>query len=166
MQKQYKITCNLNKKHINIDFYSTPIHMMKQFILQSCIIAFTGLILISCGENQPVQEPPKTDETNTVQSVQKQNMQIGDLEQEEPIQEKQYQPIIGDTTVDIDDIEYPMPSGRVISVLITGIDSRLGEKTARADANHLVRFFLDSGCVEVISVPRSTYASPLAVIAI
>ena len=28
--------------------------MMKQFILQSCIIAFTGLILISCGENQPV----------------------------------------------------------------------------------------------------------------
>jgi anionic cell wall polymer biosynthesis LytR-Cps2A-Psr (LCP) family protein len=85
-------------------------------------------------------------------------MQIGDLEQEDPTQEKQYQPIIGDTTVDIDDIEYPMPSGRVISVLITGIDSRLGEKTARADANHLVRFFLDSGCVEVISVPRSTYA--------
>ena len=158
MQKQCKTICNSNKKHINIDFYSTPIQMMKQFILHSCIIAFTGLILISCGENQPAQEPSKTDGNNNVQSVQKQNMQIGDLEQEEPTQEKQYQPIIGDTTIDIDDIEYPMPSGRVISVLITGIDSRLGEKTARADANHLVRFFLDSGCVEVISVPRSTYA--------
>jgi hypothetical protein len=54
--------------------------------------------------------------------------------------------------------EFPMPSGRVVNVLITGIDSRLGQKSARADANHIVRFFLDSGCIEIISIPRGTFA--------
>jgi len=54
--------------------------------------------------------------------------------------------------------EFPMPNGRVVNVLITGIDSRLGEKSARADANHVVRFFLDSGCIEIISIPRGTFA--------
>jgi hypothetical protein len=51
-----------------------------------------------------------------------------------------------------------MPSGRVVNVLITGIDSRLGQKSARADANHIVRFFLDSGQIEIISIPRGTFA--------
>jgi len=54
--------------------------------------------------------------------------------------------------------DFPMPSGRVVNVLITGIDSRLGQKSARADANHVVRFFLDSGCIEIISIPRGTFA--------
>ena len=54
--------------------------------------------------------------------------------------------------------EFPMPNGRVVNVLITGIDSRLGQKSARADANHIVRFFLDSGCIEIISIPRGTFA--------
>ncbi len=54
--------------------------------------------------------------------------------------------------------DFPMPSGRVINVLITGIDSRLGQKSARADANHVVRFFLDSGCIEIISIPRGTFS--------
>ncbi len=54
--------------------------------------------------------------------------------------------------------DFPMPSGRVINVLITGIDSRLGQKSARADANHVVRFFLDSACIEIISIPRGTFS--------
>jgi hypothetical protein len=54
--------------------------------------------------------------------------------------------------------DFPMPPGRVVNVLITGIDSRLGQKSARADANHIVRFFLDSGCIEIISIPRGTFA--------
>jgi anionic cell wall polymer biosynthesis LytR-Cps2A-Psr (LCP) family protein len=45
-----------------------------------------------------------------------------------------------------------------VNLLVTGIDARLGEHSGRADANHVVRFFLDSGCVEVISIPRGTYA--------
>ncbi|MBM4173916.1 MAG: LytR family transcriptional regulator [Ignavibacteria bacterium] len=114
------------------------------------------LFLISCGSNEGTPENPPTVKNDPQQEIQQpaetQNIQPNDNAAQV------YKPIIGDTSVDIENMDYPMPSGRVISVLITGIDSRLGEKTARADANHLVRFFLDSGQVEVISVPRSTYA--------
>jgi anionic cell wall polymer biosynthesis LytR-Cps2A-Psr (LCP) family protein len=65
---------------------------------------------------------------------------------------------VTDSTIHIKNDTYPRPSGRVINLLITGIDARLGEHSGRADANHLVRFFLDSGCIEVISIPRGTYA--------
>lgn len=131
---------------------------MKQLFLHTSIIAIMGLGLISCGEDSPSPEPEIIKQSGKVESDHQKNIKAGDLEQEITNQDQQLQPIIGDTMVDIDEMEYPMPSGRVINVLITGIDSRLGEKTARADANHLVRFFLDSGCVEIISVPRSTYA--------
>ncbi len=49
-------------------------------------------------------------------------------------------------------------SGERISILITGVDSRLGVKSKRADANHLLNIWLDSGFVEIISVPRGTDA--------
>ena len=109
--------------------------------------------LLSCDSNQEIpQQPSPVKKKQHAQPAETQNIQPNDNAAQV------YKPIIGDTSVDIENMDYPMPSGRVISVLITGIDSRLGEKTARADANHLVRFFLDSGQVEVISVPRSTYA--------
>ncbi len=158
MQKQCKDIYNSNKKLINNEFYIRNKQKMKQYFLHLCLMAITGLMFISCGDNTPVPEVPKMSQSSRVNSDDQKNIEKADLEQEEIDQERQYQQIIGDTSVDIDEMEFPMPSGRVITVLITGIDSRLGEKTARADANHLVRFFLDSGCVEVISVPRSTYA--------
>lgn len=46
-----------------------------------------------------------------------------------------------DSSVILDPDLFPKPSGRIVNVMIIGIDSRLGEKTARADANHLIRFF-------------------------
>lgn len=65
---------------------------------------------------------------------------------------------VTDSTIQIKSDTYPKPSGRVVNLLITGIDARLGEHSGRADANHVVRFYLDSGCVEVISIPRGTMA--------
>jgi anionic cell wall polymer biosynthesis LytR-Cps2A-Psr (LCP) family protein len=65
---------------------------------------------------------------------------------------------ITDSTIQIKNDTYPRPAGRVVNLLVAGIDARLGEHSGRADANHVVRFFLDSGCVEVISIPRGTYA--------
>ena len=53
---------------------------------------------------------------------------------------------------------FPKPGGQVVNVMITGTDSRLGVNVNHADANHLVRFFVDSGYVEIISIPRDTYA--------
>lgn len=47
-------------------------------------------------------------------------------------------------------------SGKRISVLITGVDSRIGYKGKRADANHLVNIYLDSAFIEIISIPRAT----------
>lgn len=63
---------------------------------------------------------------------------------------------VTDTTVTLKASDFPTPSGRVVNVMVTGLDSRLGDPMGHADANHLVRFFLDSGCIEIISIPRDT----------
>ncbi len=53
---------------------------------------------------------------------------------------------------------FPKPGGAVVNIMITGTDSRVGDNVNHADANHLVRFFTDSGYIEIISIPRDTYA--------
>ncbi len=50
----------------------------------------------------------------------------------------------------------PSIGGRVVNVAVIGVDSRLGETGARSDAIHLFTFSLDSGVVEIMSVPRET----------
>lgn len=64
---------------------------------------------------------------------------------------------VTDSTVSLRSGGHPQPSGRVISIAVTGLDSRLGDPMGHADANHIMRFFIDSGCVEIISIPRDTY---------
>lgn len=66
--------------------------------------------------------------------------------------------VLTDSTIRLRSGSFPKPGGRVVNMMITGVDSRLGDPTMHADANHLVRFFLDSGCIEIISLPRDTYA--------
>jgi hypothetical protein len=51
----------------------------------------------------------------------------------------------------------PPIGGRLIHVLIIGIDSRLSVRDARADALHLVTINPDSAVVEIMSIPRDTY---------
>jgi len=46
-----------------------------------------------------------------------------------------------------------------LNVLVYGVDSRLGHERARADAIHLVSIDLDTGLVEVVSVPRGLYSN-------
>jgi len=48
--------------------------------------------------------------------------------------------------------------GRRINIAVTGLDNRLGTRSNHADANHVISFLLDSGLVEITSVPRDTYA--------
>lgn len=52
----------------------------------------------------------------------------------------------------------PPIGGRLINVLIVGIDSRLSARHARADALHLVTINPDSAVVEIMSIPRDTYS--------
>lgn len=49
-------------------------------------------------------------------------------------------------------------SGKRINIAITGVDSRLGQRFKHADANHVISILADSGRIEIISVPRDTYA--------
>lgn len=51
----------------------------------------------------------------------------------------------------------PYIRGRVINIAVVGVDSRLGTSGARADAIHLLTVSIDSGIVEIMSVPRETY---------
>lgn len=51
----------------------------------------------------------------------------------------------------------PPIGGRLINILIVGIDSRLSARDARADALHLVTVNPDSAIVEIMSIPRDTY---------
>jgi len=62
-----------------------------------------------------------------------------------------------DSVVVATDKPCPRCAGRKISICITGVDSRIGDKVVHADANHLVNVWLDSGIVEVVSIPRGTF---------
>jgi anionic cell wall polymer biosynthesis LytR-Cps2A-Psr (LCP) family protein len=46
--------------------------------------------------------------------------------------------------------------GDRVSIIITGLDGRLGTRSGHADANHLLNIWLDSAVIEVISIPRGT----------
>ena len=49
-------------------------------------------------------------------------------------------------------------SGKRINIAVTGVDSRLGDSYRHADANHVISILVDSGKIEIISVPRDTYS--------
>jgi len=64
---------------------------------------------------------------------------------------------------ELDRIFSAMEDGRkdttsnVINITVTGLDTRMGSGCNHADANHLIRIFLDSGKIEIISIPRGTF---------
>jgi len=126
------------------------------------ILIFGMLLIGSCSqeskqsgpENIQVQGAKSENNTDTVPII-KDTMTVQKIDS---VKKDSIAKILTDSTILGIRKDFPMPSGRVVNVLITGIDSRLGQKSARADANHIVRFFLDSGCIEIISIPRGTFA--------
>jgi hypothetical protein len=50
-------------------------------------------------------------------------------------------------------------TSRRLNILVFGTDSRIGENYTHTDANHVISLHLDSGTVEIISVPRDTYSN-------
>ncbi len=51
----------------------------------------------------------------------------------------------------------PPVGGKVINILVAGLDSRIGAKGARSDAIHLFTVNPDSAIVDITSIPRGTY---------
>jgi anionic cell wall polymer biosynthesis LytR-Cps2A-Psr (LCP) family protein len=49
-------------------------------------------------------------------------------------------------------------NGKRINIAVTGVDSRIGERYRHADANHIISLLLETGQIEIYSVPRDTYA--------
>lgn len=49
-------------------------------------------------------------------------------------------------------------SGNRINIVITGVDSRIGERYKHADANHIISIIPDKNSIEIFSIPRDTYA--------
>ncbi len=48
--------------------------------------------------------------------------------------------------------------GRAIHIAVTGVDSRVGDRTPHADGNHVLSIYPDSGKIVITSVPRDTPA--------
>ncbi len=53
----------------------------------------------------------------------------------------------------------PLRGGRKVAISVCGVDSRVGEHVEHADANHVIVIWLDSGVVDVLSIPRGTPAN-------
>ncbi|MBI5326368.1 MAG: hypothetical protein HZB41_14025 [Ignavibacteriae bacterium] len=49
-------------------------------------------------------------------------------------------------------------TGRRINIAVIGVDARLGTRSKRADANHVISILIDQGIVEITSIPRDTPA--------
>lgn len=121
-------------------------------LLPLCIIV--ALFVISCNTgNDDVSEVPPPDSVSTVTDsvAKKKSTKLN----EEGIDTTTFH--VSDTTITLKNQDFPAVNGKVVNVMITGVDSRLGDPMGHADANHLLRFWLDSGCVEIISIPRDTY---------
>ena len=126
-------------------------------------ILIFGMLLIGSCSQEPKQSEPENIQVQAAKSENKSDTVVISkdtiaIQKIDSVKKDSVAKIVTDSTILGIRKEFPMPSGRVVNVLITGIDSRLGQKSARADANHIVRFFLDSGCIELISIPRGTFA--------
>lgn len=143
-----------------IYFLNPRVNMGKYYRV---FILIFGMLLIGSCSQEPKQSGPESIQVQGAKSEKKTDTvpimkDTIAVQKIDSIKKDSVAKILTDSTILGIRKDFPMPSGRVVNVLITGIDSRLGQKSARADANHVVRFFLDSGCIEIISIPRGTFA--------
>ena len=115
---------------------------------QPLILLLVLVSIIACErhEPQPVPEPEPLSAVDSASSMM----------DEEPLDSFLFE--VNDSLIRLRADTVPKPGGAVVNIMVTGTDSRLGDNVSHADANHLVRFFTDSGYVEIISIPRDTYA--------
>lgn len=116
-----------------------------RFVTYAWLLAI-ALVIVACGQNTSTVDQQAADSAAAQQAVAGAN--------KDGIDTSTF--TVTDTTITLRNGDFPTPSGRVVNVMVTGLDSRLGDPMGHADANHLVRFFLDSGCIEIISIPRDT----------
>lgn len=123
--------------------------------IASLVIACT--IVASCTRSSDTEEAEFQSKQDSVSRITDSASLAAMKVEEENVDTTSF--TITDSTIQIKRDIYPTVTGRIVSLLVTGIDARLGEGSGRADANHIIRFILDSGYIEIISIPRGTYAN-------
>jgi anionic cell wall polymer biosynthesis LytR-Cps2A-Psr (LCP) family protein len=92
----------------------------------------------------------KRDTSNTTIRTDSTHKRDNDINKTKPI-ELQY-------GIDRDGGKLTPYRGRRVNIAVIGVDARIGTSTKHADANHIVSVMLDSGKIEIISIPRDTPA--------
>lgn len=126
---------------------------MERSKTQWFITLLCAILLTACSVSEQEQQPDALPDSLTQDSVHADtvgNKAVADVDNGSA------DFVVTDTTMTLRQSQFPKPTGSVINVMITGVDTRMGAYGTHADANQLVRFFLDSGMVEIISVPRDT----------
>lgn len=137
---------------------------MKYIFIIIAIIVFFSIIMCDNSENEKeiYDTVELTDSINSLDSVEEDHWIDSDL-----VKEEEY--ILVSNPNDTGIIKYGIDDnagknirriykGRRINIALTGLDSRMGRRDNHADANHILSVLLDSGLVEIISIPRDTYA--------
>jgi hypothetical protein len=137
---------------------------MKYIFIIIAIIVFFAIIMCDNSENEKeiYDTVELTDSINSLDSVEEDHWIDSDL-----VKEEEY--ILVSNPNDTGIIKYGIDDnagknirriykGRRINIALTGLDSRMGRRDNHADANHILSVLLDSGLVEIISIPRDTYA--------
>ncbi|MFN8367776.1 MAG: hypothetical protein U0Y96_11135 [Candidatus Kapaibacterium sp.] len=108
-----------------------------RFYAISTVIVCCLTLLLSCGESSE----HKLSTVDTVQKTTKKqkakHLDIPTVTEQESQQNITYK-------------------GRSINISVCGVDSRLNENVQHADANHVLRFWVDEGALEIIDIPRDT----------
>ena len=138
-----------------------------QSTIKSLIFLFALCFIIACGseEKEPVKEVVKPKKTKEEIKKEKDSAFIAAVTVEE---KDSVEPVRvsypGNKNIHYEiDAEAGKKSktvytGNRVNIAITGVDGRLGTATKHADANHVISILLDSGKIEITSIPRDTPA--------
>lgn len=120
--------------------------------MRSRLNLFLSLLLtvfvFACHKDEPIKEQASDNKEA--------------IEQETPAEQKnrskQEAKLAADSLFMKMNQEMPRFEGRCINVSVCGVDSRLNDNVQHADANHVLRFWIDQGVVEIVDIPRDTHA--------
>ena len=107
-------------------------------------------VLLSCSD---AEESSRTEELNTTQ----QQTEDASLSKEDMLKEVDTSTFeISDSVIRQKKQIFPQPGGRIVNILISGVEPSSSIQPSGYYAHHIVRFFIDSGIIEIVSI------SPLA----
>lgn len=131
-------------------YYSMTLFGFLYRSLGACVALFA----LSCSDSSRRNEPADGDMNDTSVSAKKSSVSTAKnvFTKADSLAEKTELEAIATSTSKV-----PPLTGRCITVSLCGIDSRLNTPSGRADANHVLRFWLDEGAVEIIDIPRGTF---------